>query len=318
MESSFKYHQPTEIRFGAGRVQEVGGQAQRFGRRCLLVTAKAWPGIAPIYERVKNSLKEAGLEVAHFDGVQPNPTTAVVTEGATLAKQHRADVVVGLGGGSTMDTAKAIAVETTHPGTAWDYLFYKTPPDARTLPVIAVTTTSGTGSQVTQVAVVTNTERRDKSALYNALLFPRVAIVDPELMLTAPPHLTAATGFDAFTHAFESLLHAGATPYTEMMALEAIRLVAEHLPSAVRDGGNLPSRSALAWADTLAGLCIASAGVTLPHGIGMAIGGMYPHVMHGEALAVVYPAIARFSWSAATRRYATLAQDPRADARRPR
>jgi alcohol dehydrogenase class IV len=158
------------------------------------------------------------------------------------------------------------------------------------------------------VAVVTNTEKRDKSALYNALLFPRVAIVDPELMRTAPPHLTAATGFDAFTHAFESLLHTGASPYTKMMALEAIRLVAEHLPAAVRDGRDLTSRSALAWADTLAGLCIASAGVTLPHGIGMAIGGMYPHVMHGEALAVVYPAIARLSWPAATRTYATLAR----------
>jgi alcohol dehydrogenase class IV len=308
MTASFTYCHPTEIRFGAGRVQEVGSQAARFGRRCLLVTAKAWPDIAPVYERVKASLRAAGLEVAHFDGVRPNPTTAVVTEGATLARQHQADVIVGLGGGSSMDTAKAIAVEATHPGTSWDYLFYKTPPGPHTLPVIAVTTTSGTGSQVTQVAVVTNTERRDKSALYNSLLFPRVAIVDPELMLTAPAHLTAATGFDAFTHAFESFLHVGASPYTDMMALEAIRLVAAHLPSAVHGGSDLLARSALAWADTLAGLCIASAGVTLPHGIGMAIGGMYPHVMHGEALAVVYPAIARFSWASAPRKYAALAR----------
>jgi alcohol dehydrogenase class IV len=305
----FNYHQPTELRFGPGRVREVGQEAARFGRRCLLVTAKAWPGVEAVYEGVKASLRQAGVEVAHFDGVQPNPTTDIVTGGAAMAKAFRADVIVGLGGGSSMDSAKAIAVEATHPGTAWDYLFYKTPqPDQRTLPVVAVTTTSGTGSQVTQVAVVTNPARRDKSALYNSLLYPRVAIVDPELMLAVPPHLTASTGFDTFTHAFESFLHCGASPYTDLMALEALRLVVRHLTVAVQDGSDLAARTALAWADTLAGLCIANAGVTLPHGIGMAIGGMYPHVMHGEALAVVYPAIARHTSRFAVEKYARLAR----------
>ena len=132
-------------------------------------------------------------------------------------------------------------------------------------------------------------------------------------MLSVPPHLTAATGFDVFTHAFESFTPCGASPYTDMMALEALRLVTRHLPEAVHRGTNLEARTAIAWADTLAGLCIASAGVTLPHGIGMAIGGMYPHVMHGEALAVVYPAITRRTWGFAVDRYAALARllDPR-------
>jgi alcohol dehydrogenase class IV len=297
------------VRFGPGRVREVGEQAARFGRRCLLVTAKAWPSIEPVYTDVVASLRRAGVEVAHFDGVRPNPTTEVVAEGAALAKASRAEVVVGLGGGSSMDSAKAIAVEATHPGSAWDYLFYKTPqPDHRTLPVVAVTTTSGTGSQVTQVAVVTHSARRDKSALYHPRLFPRVAIVDPELMVGAPPHLTASTGFDTFTHAFESFIHCGASRCTDLMALEALRLVVRHLPAAMQDGGDVGARTALAWADTLAGLCIANAGVTLPHGIGMAVGGMYPHVMHGEALAVVYPAIARYTAHAAPARFAQLAR----------
>lgn len=310
MASSFNYHHPTEIKFGPGRVREVGQEAARLGRRCLLVTARAWPAVEPVYDAVKLTLRAAGVEVAHFDGVRPNPTTDLITEGAAMAKDLGAEVVVGLGGGSSMDTAKAIAVEATHPGTAWDYLFYKTPqPDPLTvLPVIAVTTTSGTGSQVTQVAVVTNPALRDKSALYHPALFPRVAIVDPELMLTVPPHLTAATGFDTFTHAFESFLHVAASPYTDMLALEALRLVVHHLPAAVRGEGGLEARTPLAWADTLAGLCIASAGVTLPHGIGMAIGGMYPHVMHGEALAVVYPAITRRTRRFAPEKYATLAR----------
>ncbi|MGE5357991.1 MAG: iron-containing alcohol dehydrogenase [Bacteroidales bacterium] len=305
MSRRFNYHQPTQIRFGRGRVSEVGDAARSLGERCLLVTAPAWPGVEALYDRVTACLRAAGLSVSHFDGVEPNPTTSTIGRGAAMARAHGVDVVVGLGGGSSMDSAKAIAVEATHPGSAWDYLFYKTPqPDCRTLPVVAVTTTSGTGSQVTQVAVITNTDCRDKSALYNSLLYPRVAIVDPELMATAPAHLTASTGFDAFTHAFESFLHCGASPYTDIMALEAVRLIVEHLPAAV--AGADDAREAMAWADTLAGHCIANAGVTLPHGIGMAIGGMYPHVMHGEALAVVYRAVMRNTWTSNVRRFATL------------
>jgi alcohol dehydrogenase class IV len=307
--STFNYHQPTELRFGVGRVREAGGAVARLGKRCLLVTAKAWPGVERLYDTVKASVRDAGAEVWHFDGVPPNPTIETITAGAAMAKAHGVDVVLGLGGGSSMDSAKAIAVEATHPGGAWDYLFYKSPqPDARTLPVVAVTTTSGTGSQVTQVAVVTHPGHRDKSALYNALLFPRVAIVDPELMLSVPPHLTAATGFDTFTHAFESVLHGGGSPYTDLLALESIRLVVSNLPRAIADGRDLEARTAMAWADTLAGLSIANAGVSLPHGIGMAIGGMYPHVMHGEALAVVYPAVMRRTWQADVPKFARLAR----------
>jgi alcohol dehydrogenase class IV len=307
--SGFNYYQPTELRFGNGRVREVGREVARFGTRCLLVTAKAWPGVEPLYEGVKASLAESGVAVWHFDDVPPNPTTEVVARGAAVAKAHAVEVVLGLGGGSSMDTAKAIAVEATHPGRVWDYLFYKRPqPDGRTLPVVAVTTTSGTGSQVTQVAVVTDSERRDKSALYNPVLFPRVAIVDPELMLSLPPYLTAATGFDTFTHAFESVLHSGASPYTDLMAFEAIRLAVKYLPAARADGHDLEARTGMAWADTLAGLCIANAGVSLPHGIGMAMGGMFPHVMHGEALAVVYPAVMRHTWREDVARFARLAR----------
>ncbi|MFB0516037.1 MAG: iron-containing alcohol dehydrogenase, partial [Candidatus Neomarinimicrobiota bacterium] len=178
-------------------------------------------------------------------------------------------------------------------------------PTEQTLPIIAVSTTSGTGSQVTQVAVVTNTAKRDKSAIYNAIIYPRVAIVDPDLMRTVPEHITASTGFDAFAHAFESLLHPKASPYTDMMAREAIQLIVRYLPQVVKNGSDREGRAAMAWADTLAGLCIANAGVTLPHGIGMQIGGMYPHVMHGEALALNYPAFTRYTYPHAIGQFAT-------------
>jgi alcohol dehydrogenase class IV len=311
---NFSYFQPTEIRFGRGRFAELGSVTARFGRRALLVSVPDEPCFHGLFARAKAHLAKAGLAVARFDKVIPNPTTDVVTRGAQAARRFRADVIVAIGGGSTMDTAKAIAVEATHPGTAWDYLFFRdTQPTAKTLPVVAVTTTSGTGSHVTQVAVVTNPAEKNKSALYHPLLYPRAALVDPELMLTLPAKVTAATGFDVFAHAFESYIHPGGSPYTDMMALEALRLVVRFLPAAVKNGKDTDAREGMAWADTLAGLCIANAGVTLPHGIGMAIGGLYPHVAHGEALAVVYPAILEYTYRVAPEKFAAVGRilDPR-------
>jgi len=303
----FEYYQPTEIKFGRGRLNEIGEAVARFGKRCLLVTVPSFPALDAVLETAREKLREAGVEAAHFDGVIPNPTTDVVTAGAGMAVDFEADVVLGLGGGSSMDTAKAIAVEATHEGTSWDYLFFRpTQPTEKTLPVVAVSTTSGTGSQVTQVAVVTNPEEKNKSALYHPLIYPRLSIVDPELMLTVPEHITASTGFDVFAHAFESYINPGGSPYTDLMALEAVRLAARFLPTAVREGDNLEARTHMAWADTLAGLCIANAGVTLPHGIGMAVGGNYPHVMHGEALAVVYPAILRYTYKTVADKFAVV------------
>ncbi len=304
---AFDYFQPTEIRFGLGRVNEVGEAVAKYGKRCLIVTVPVGPFIEPLLEKVHASLKAAGVEAAHFDGVIPNPTTESITAGAEVAKAHNADVVLGVGGGSSMDSAKAIAVEATHEGSCWNYLFYRdTPPTEKTLPIIAVSTTSGTGSQVTQVAVVTNTENRDKSAIYNSIIYPKVAVVDPELMLTVPAHITASTGFDAFCHSFESMLCPNNSAYINMMARVAISLVLKYLPTAVDNGSDLEARTSLAWADTLAGLCIANAGVTLPHGIGMAISGRYPHVMHGESLALNYPAFSRYTYPYAIEQFAEV------------
>ena len=302
----FNYFQPTEIRFGRSRLRQLGKAAARFGQRALLVTVPATEGLGPVVAKAKASLESAGLAVAHFDGVVPNPTTDSIAAGAALARGHQVDVVVGLGGGSSMDTAKAIAVEATHEGTCWDYLFDKAAPTDKTLPVIAVSTTSGTGSHVTQVAVATNTQLRTKSYLCHPLLFPKIAIVDPGLVLTASRQITAMTGWDAFTHAFEAYLHKNCSPYVGLMALEAIGLVAANLPSLLDDLGNLELRTAMAWADTLAGLCIANAGVTLPHSIGMAVSGRWPQVAHGESLAVIYPAFTRYTCAAAIPQFAAV------------
>lgn len=303
----FNYFQPTEIRFGRGRLRQLGKAAAAYGQRVLLVTVPAHeePLQAAIV-KAKALLESAGLAVAHFDGVVPNPTTDSITAGAAVARQHQADLVVGLGGGSSMDTAKAIAVEATHAGTCWDYLFDKAEPTEGTLPVIAVTTTSGTGSHVTQVAVATSVPGREKSYLCHRRLFPKLAIVDPDLMLTVPRQVSAMTGWDALTHAFEAYLHKSCSPYVGLMALEAMRLVAANLPPLLDDLGNAELRTQMAWADTLAGLCIANAGVTLPHCVGMAVSGRWPHVAHGASLAVVYPAFLRYTCPAAVPQFAAV------------
>ena len=303
---AFDYFQPTEIIFGKGRVTEIGDIARRYGTKCLLVTVPEFDAIAPLYAKVKESLQHAGVTVTHFDGVIPNPTTDVVTAGADMAKQAKAEVVIGLGGGSSMDTAKAIAVEATHEGTAWDYLFYKKPPTEKTLPIIAISTTSGTGSQTTPCAVMTKSENKDKSAIWHSNIFAKVAVVDPELMLTLPKSLTAMTGFDAFTHNFEAYLSVNANPYIECLAIDGLKLIIENLPRALEDLSNIDAREALAWADTLGGLSIASAGVTLPHGLGMQISGHCPSVAHGQSLAVTYPEFTRFTWKASIKKFAVV------------
>jgi alcohol dehydrogenase class IV len=197
----FNYFQPTEIRFGWGRLKEVGEVVAKYGKRCLLVTVPSFPALEPVFEKVKTLLKDTGVEVAHFDGVIPNPTTENVTAGTKVAEDHKADVVLGVGGGSSMDTAKAIAVEATHDGSCWDYIFSsETQPTEKTLPIITVTTTAGTGSHVTQVSVVTNPAEKYKSALYNPIIYPKVGLVDPQLTLTVPEHVTASTGFDVLCH----------------------------------------------------------------------------------------------------------------------
>lgn len=308
---NFNFRQSTQILFGKGRISELGDVTAKYGKKVLLVTTPAViPALQQQYERVKTILTRAGLEVTHFDGVIPNPTTEIINAGADIAKKNICTVIIGLGGGSSMDAAKAISVEATHPGSCWDYLFYKSPqPDPKKLlPVIAVTTTSGTGSQVTQVAVVTNPKTRDKSALYNNILYPQVCIVDPELMLSVPKFVTACTGFDVLCHAFESTINPATGAYVELLAWEAISLVVTNLPALLDNLGDIDMREKLAWADTLAGLCIANAGVTLPHGMGMAIGGMYPNVAHGESLAIVYPSFTRFTWKNAIPKFSALAK----------
>ena len=302
----FNYFAPTEIIFGAGRIREAGTVTAHYGKRAILVTGGLSFGRRVLYDSLKKDLEDAGVSCIHFSGVTPNPTTDEVSEGAKMAREEGVDVVVGFGGGSAMDVAKAIAVEAVHQGTAWDYNCHTKGPTEKTLPIIAIGTTAGTGSQVTPCAVITKTSDKDKSAIWHKSIFPRAAIVDPELTLSLPAAVTAQTGFDAFCHNFEAYLSRNSNPLAECMALDAIRMIVEYLPRVLENGSDLEARSWMAWADTLGGLTNASAGVTLPHGLGMQIGGHCPHVTHGQALAVFYPAFTRYTYSFAERKFAAV------------
>lgn len=306
---SFNYYQPTRLLFGAGRRAEAGTAVKEIADKVIFVVDPTLKKVAADkVETVLASLKAAGVGVVVFDDVVPNPTLDSIQKGAALARAEGVKAAVGMGGGSAIDTAKAIAVAATHPGTAWDYLYFKEKPTSATLPIIAIPTTSGTGTQTSKVSVFTNTDENCKSAMWNDNLLCRVAIIDPELMLSVPPRVTASTGFDIFTHTFESYINTGASEAVDSIALDAIRRVIRSLPVAVSNGGNIAAREDLAWADTLAGQCLANVGTTLPHAAGQPISGHFPKVSHGESLAVIYPAFAEFTWRGAVTKFALVAR----------
>jgi alcohol dehydrogenase len=303
----FDYYNPTDIRFGWGRVKEIGEIVALYGNNCLMVTGSG-KGLEPLRGIITKLCRDKEVNVIRYNGVSSNPTTVMVNEGTEMAKKNKVDIILGVGGGSPIDVAKAISVGVTHDGDAWDYRVIEGKPiEDKLLPVIAVTTTAGTGTEVTPVSVITNPTIPLKYALADKLLCPKVAIIDPELTVSMPAHITAATGWDAFCHSFESFTsHTSASDYVDLHALEGMRLVIKFLPIAMKDNQNRKARKALHWANTLGGLSISNAGVTLPHGIGMAIGGNASHIHHGEALALMYPEINRWTWKHKIKKYADV------------
>ncbi|MDB4292232.1 iron-containing alcohol dehydrogenase [Maribacter sp.] len=312
---NFNFFMPTQIRFGAGRINELKEISKSLGQKCLIVSRPVDGSQKETYKRIDAILAEAGVSVVHFDEIIPNPTTEGVENGIGKAVEHQVDFILGVGGGSVMDSAKLIAFLYTKNGTVdWDdaiekyanpFAVGKSPESA--LAFVAVSTTSGTGSQSTQAAVVTDTANKNKVTIFHSGLFPSVAIIDPELMLTVPAHVTAATGFDAFTHAFESYLGNLTSPLTESMSLQAIKIVFDFLPKAIENPSDIEARTQLAWADTLAGMCLANGGAQLPHPLGEIIGGICPRVAHGETLAIVYPEFLKYKEPLAAEKFERVA-----------
>lgn len=287
----YEFYLPTKLLYGAGCLSALGGCALP-GRKALLVTSAGQSAKRHGYlGRVEEQLTQAGVRAVLYDQITPNPTKAEVMAGAALCRKEGCDFVLGLGGGSSIDAAKAISVMARNPGDYWDYVSGgtgkgKAVPNAP-LPVVAVTTTAGTGTEADPWTVTTNEETQEKIGFSYEKTFPVLSVVDPELMVSVPPRLTAYQGFDALFHSTEGYLNRTASPISDLMALEAIRLIGKSLPRAVRDGADLEARGDVALANTLSGMVETLSGCISEHSIAHAMSAYHPKLPHGAALIAI-------------------------------
>jgi alcohol dehydrogenase len=304
-----QFNVPATVITGAGASRELAPQLLRLGaRRVLLVTDALMEssGLAEVFVR---TMEGAGIRVALFTGVQPDPTDANVRDGLRIYVSKQCDALVALGGGSPIDAAKAIAVLATNPEPLSQYQGYHKVPRAGAA-LVVIPTTAGTGSEVTKVAVITDTARDVKMMMLDRHFLPTVALVDFELTLSMPQALTAHVGVDTLTHGIEAYVSCKATALTDPLALTCIRLVAENLETAWREPTNRTAREGMMLAATMGGMAFANSSVALVHGMSRPIGAVF-HVPHGLSNAVLLPTVTRFSLSGTQERYATVAKTMR-------
>ena len=280
---------PTKILFGCGQLDRLHKEALP-GKKALIVissgnSVRKYGYLAKLEEQ----LKKAGVEFVLFDKILPNPIKEHVMEGAALAKQNGCDFIIGLGGGSSIDSAKSIAVMAANSGDYWDYISggsgkaMEVPCDP--LPVVAITTTAGTGTEADPWTVITN--QNEKIGFGYDKTFPVLAVVDPELMVSVPPHLTAYQGFDALFHSTEGYLNRTATPISDIYALKAISLIGKSLAAAVRNGTDLQAREEVALANTISGMVETTSGCTSEHSLEHALSAFHPELPHGAGLIMI-------------------------------
>ncbi len=286
---NYNFPIPTHVYFGAGQLNNLHTLPMP-GRRALLVISNGVSTRANGYlDRTVAELTKAGVDYVLFDKIQANPIKPTIEEGAQLARQENCDFVVALGGGSVMDSAKVIAMNTTNPGDLWQYALSGTggrkPWTQKPLPWIAITTTAGTGSEVDAGGVITNLDTNEKMGIYS--ICAKYAIVDPELMLTVPPKFTAYQAFDALFHSLEGYTSKRSNLFSDMVQETAIRNIAHYLPIAYRDGKNLEARTRLAFANTMSGYSMDSSACTAEHSIEHALSAYHEQLPHGAGLIMI-------------------------------
>lgn len=289
---SFKMYVPTKLLFGVGKLNELRKEKMP-GKKAMIVISNGKSTRANGYlDRTQEQLKLAGAEFAVFDKVEPNPLHTTVMAGAAFARENGCDFIVALGGGSVMDASKAMAAMATNDGTLWDYVVGGTGKGKdlvnKPLPLIAITTTAGTGSEVDEYGVVTNSETKEKIGFGGMEeLFPVLAIVDPELMTTVPPKYTAYQGFDALFHSTETYIANCASLVSDMVALTAIENVAKYLPRAVKDGKDIEAREHVAFGNTMSGYSMVTGSCTSEHSLEHAMSAYHQKLPHGAGLIMI-------------------------------
>ncbi len=304
----YDYLVPSVNFMGANSVSVVGERCKILGgKKALIVTDKFLKDMeGGAVELTVKYLKEAGLDVVYYDGVEPNPKDVNVIEGLKIFKEENCDMIVTVGGGSSHDCGKGIGIAATHEGDLYDYAGIETLVNPLP-PIVAVNTTAGTASELTRHCVLTNTKKKIKFVIVSWRNLPLVSINDPMLMVKKPAGLTAATGMDALTHAIEAYVSKDANPVTDASAIQAIKLISQNLRQAVALGENLEARENMAYASLLAGMAFNNANLGYVHAMAHQLGGLYD-MAHGVANAMLLPHVERYNMISNPKKFADIAE----------
>ncbi|EGO64132.1 iron-containing alcohol dehydrogenase [Acetonema longum] len=290
----FLFRLPTRVMFGQGALGSIAVECVTWGvKKAFLVTGRTSTKGSPHLAALIESLEQAGITVRLFAEVEADPSVETVDRGAALIKEFGADTVFAFGGGSPMDAAKSMSMLQGNPGSISDYIRGRKTISRPGLPLICIPTTAGTGSEVTAAAVTTDTKTREKIGLSHDYMMPKLAVIDPELHVSMPPGVTAATGIDALTHAIEAYVATQAEPITDALCLHAIRLIGSHLRRAVACGKDIEARSQMAAASLIAGAGFTNAGLGAVHGIAHPVGAQFG-VPHGVANGIMLPYVMEY------------------------
>lgn len=296
---------PEYTLIGSKALEEAKPYLKKCGKKALIVTGKHVV-LSDMMAELKKALEEIGIAYFVFDGITGEPTNVMIDEGIAVYKENGCDFCIGIGGGSPLDSAKAIAAMITNEGKIADYngkVIEKPIP-----PVVAIPTTAGTGSEATQFTVITDVEKDIKMLLKGGYLVPKIAIVDPAYTYSAPKSITAATGMDALTHAIEAYTSRKALPVTDTLAVSAVKRIMKYLPAAYKDGSDEKARYEMSVASYEAGICINNSTVTLVHGMSRPIGALF-HVAHGISNAMLLTKCLAFALDGAYEKFANLGRE---------
>ncbi|WP_085506044.1 iron-containing alcohol dehydrogenase [Thalassobacillus devorans] len=314
MENYAVLRMPGTINYGRHAFETVGKEALQRGSKALIISDKVMENLGYVSE-CRDYLTKARVDSVVYAGIESEPIDDYVEEGLEIFKKENCDVVISLGGGSCMDTAKAISIIATNGGYIGDYMGGNKLAEEKPIPHIAIPTTAGTGAEATDVTVITNTINDVKMMIKQPAFMPDAAIIEPLLTISSPQHVTAATGIDALSHAVEAYISRRSHPMTDTMALSAMKLITENIRTAFHDGQNIDAREAMALGALQAGIAFTNSSVCLVHGMSRPIGALF-HVPHGYSNAMLLPAVLEYSKDYARERLADLGRifSPEAEA----
>ncbi len=312
---NFTFYLPTKLIFGPGEIAQIGAEAKKLGEKAMIVTGKRSSAAHGIINRVTDLLEKDGVGAVVFDKIEPNPRTATIDEAGALARKNGCDLVIGLGGGSPMDAAKAVALVAAENHPIWDYVNHGQPVVKKpltALPIIEIPTLAATGSEANSGGVITNWETHEKAVFGSPLLFPKVSIIDPELTVTVPEEYTIDGGIDIICHVMEGFFTGiDDTPIQDRFSLAVVRTVMDCLPVAVKEPDNISARSNLSWASA-----VALSGIIGPgrrgsyplHAMQHALSAYYD-ISHGRGLALLLPYLMEYTYPTRPSKYAFMARE---------